>query len=155
MLAAALVAAASVPLQAQTRDGGESIKAWLQSYDAAFNAKDLARLASFYHPDVTIYEGGSVNNGWLDYRDNHLGPELNEFIELQFSHTGVTPHIVDKDGRIAYVTSEYRLKVRMKEREVDTGGLETLVLVKGDDGSWRIRHSHTSTRRRPAASPSP
>ena len=96
-LAAALVVTAAVPLQAQTRDGGESIKAWLQSYDAAFNAKDLARLASFYHPDVTIYEGGGVNNGWVDYRDNHLGPELTEFSEVQFSHAGVTPHIVDKD----------------------------------------------------------
>lgn len=150
-MAAAIVAAAGVPLRAQTKDGGEGIKAWLQSYDAAFNAKDLARLATFYHPDVTIYEGGSVNDGWADYRDNHLGPELNEFLEVQYSHAGVTPHVLDKEGRLAYVISEYRLKVRMKEREIDTGGLETLVLVKGDDGSWKIRHSHTSTRRRPAA----
>lgn len=74
---------------------------------------------------------------------------------VQYSHTGVTPHLLDKKGRLAYVISEYRLKVRMKEREIDTGGLETLVLVKGDDGgSWKIRHSHTSTRRRPA-SPAP
>ncbi|MGE0453310.1 MAG: nuclear transport factor 2 family protein [Vicinamibacteria bacterium] len=152
MLAVALLAA-SVPLRAQPRDEAQSIKTWLQSYDAAFNAKDLERLAGFYHPDVTIYEGGSVNNGWLDYRDNHLGPELNEFLEVQLSHAGVTPHLMDAAGRAAYVTSEYRLKVRMKERDIDTGGLETLVLVKTDDGSWKIRHSHTSSRRRPAAPP--
>jgi ketosteroid isomerase-like protein len=36
---------------------------------------------------------------------------------------------------------------------MDSGGLETLVLVKGDDGSWKIRHSHTSARRRPPAPP--
>ena len=31
--------------------------------------------------------------------------------------------------------------------------LETLVLIKGPDGTWRIRHSHTSSRpaRRPGA----
>src|SRR3970040_2934001 len=54
------------------------IQKWVRDYDAAFNGKDLGRLASFYHPDVTIYEGGSINAGWVDYRDNHLGPELEE-----------------------------------------------------------------------------
>ena len=39
--------------------------------------KDLTR-AAFYHPDVTIYEGGSVNTGWADYRNHHLGLELEQ-----------------------------------------------------------------------------
>ena len=40
-----------------------------------------------YHPDVTIYEGGGINNGWIDYRDRHLGPELKSFEDLQFGHS--------------------------------------------------------------------
>jgi hypothetical protein len=43
----------------------------------------------------------------------------------------------------AYAVSTYSLKAKMGERAVDSGGLETLVLVKGDDGRWKIRHSHT------------
>jgi ketosteroid isomerase-like protein len=41
----------------------------------------------------------------------------------------------------------------MGEREIDSRGLETLVLLKGPDGNWKIRHSHTSSRpvRRPPA----
>ena len=77
------------------------------------------------------------------------------FITVSFVHTNVVPHIVGADKRAAYVTSEYGLKARMKDREVDAGGLETLLLLKGDDGAWRIRHSHTSSRRRPAATPTP
>lgn len=39
----------------------------------------------------------------------------------------------------------------MGERELDSEGLETLALIKMPDGSWKIRHSHTSSRpRRPA-----
>lgn len=38
----------------------------------------MNKLSTFYHPDVTIFEGGGVNNGWIDYRDRHLGPELCE-----------------------------------------------------------------------------
>ena len=129
-----------------------AIEAWLKGYDAAFNAKDLEKLATFYHPDVTIYEGGGVNNGWVDYRDRHLGPELKAFENLQFGHSN-TKVTVLPGGHSAYATAEYSIKAKMGEREIDSRGLETLVLIRGADGSWKIRHSHTSSRpaRRPAA----
>lgn len=131
-------------------DDVRAIEGMLQQYDAAFNAKDLDRLGTLYHPDVTIYEGGGVNNGWADYRDHHLGPELKEFQDLQFSHSNRKVNVV-ADGRAAYVTSTYTIKARMGERAIDAGGLETLIVVKTSDGSWKIRHSHTSSRpRRPA-----
>ena len=60
-------------------DDVADIKQLLTSYDEAFNAKSMDRLAAFYHPDVTIFEGGGVNRGWADYRDHHLGPEMAEF----------------------------------------------------------------------------
>lgn len=128
----------------------QQIEQWLAAYDAAFNAKDLARLGEFYHPDVTIYEGGGIDNGWAAYRDHHLAPELKAFENLQFGHTDRTVHVVG-DGRTAYATASYFIKARMGERMIDSGGLETLVLVKSADGTWKIRHSHTSSRpRRPA-----
>jgi uncharacterized protein YcnI len=133
--------------------GGDAaaIEAWLKGYDAAFMAKDLEKLATFYHPDVTIYEGGGINNGWADYRDHHLGPELKAFENLQFGHTN-TKVTVLPGGQSAYATSEYSIKAKMGERQLDSTGLETLVLVKGSDGNWKIRHSHTSSRpRRPPA----
>ncbi len=131
---------------------GESsaVETWLKGYDAAFNAKDLDKLATFYHPDVTIYEGGGINNGWVDYRDRHLGPELKAFARLQFEHSN-TRVIVLPGGQSAYATSDYSIKAKMGERDIDSRGLETLVLVKDSAGNWKIRHSHTSSRpaRRP------
>jgi ketosteroid isomerase-like protein len=129
-----------------------TLKAFVEAYDRAFNAKDLNRLAAFYHHDVTIFEGGHVNTGWIDYRDNHIGPELKEMEDLQFAHVEVAPHVL-ADGT-AYVTSEYRLKTKVDGKPVDAEGLETLVLVKGADGAWKIRHSHTSSRRKPSGQPS-
>lgn len=54
----------AVALQAT---GGEAaaIEAWLTAYDAAFMAKDFDKLATFSHSDVTIYEGGGINDGGL------------------------------------------------------------------------------------------
>lgn len=127
-----------------------AVEAWLKGYDAAFNAKDVSKLAPFYHPDVTIYEGTGINNGWADYRDRHLGPELKAFENLEFGHTDTKVTLMP-GGESAYATSRYTIKAKMGERLLDSEGLETLVLVKTPDG-WKIRHSHTSSRpRRPAA----
>ena len=126
-----------------------SVEAWLKGYDAAFMAKDLNRLAAFYHPDVTIYEGAGINNGWADYRDRHLGPELKMFENLEFAHSG-TKVAVLPGGDSAYAVSRYTIKAKMGERMLDNEGLETLLLIKTAEG-WKIRHSHTSGRaRRPA-----
>lgn len=143
-------AAAPTSATAQTSGDAGAIEGWLKGYDAAFLAKDLDRLAAFYHPDVTIYEGTGINHGWVDYRDRHLGPELKAFSDLQFAHTGYSVTVLP-GGQSAYATSRYTIKAKMGQRDLDSEGLETLVLVKMPDGSWRIRHSHTSSRaRRPA-----
>ena len=121
---------------------------WLVGYDEAFSAKDLEKLASFYHPDVTIFEGGGVNRGWADYRDHHLGPELEEFENLKFEHTAVKARALGDAS--AYVTAEYHLATQYRDRNIDVTGLATLILVKSENGDWKIRHSHTSRRPRQA-----
>lgn len=145
-IAVLLALASHFAVGAQSSDA-QNIEEWLKSYDVAFNAKDLDKLATFYHPDVTIYEGAGVNNGWVDYRDHHLGPELKAFENLQFGHTNRRVQMLA--DRAALVTSEYFIKAKMKDRMLDSIGRETLVLEKQSDGSWKIRHSHTSGRARP------
>src|SRR5712691_5997393 len=110
------------------------IRAWLEQYETALNARDLDRLAHFYHPDVTIYEGGGVNTGWADYRDHHLGPELGEMEGLRLTHANV--QVQPLGSAAAYVISEYRLRARVRDQDVDATGLETLILVRGQDGRW-------------------
>lgn len=139
-----LVVATSASAQASSDEG--AITAWLQSFDRAFVAKALDKLASFYYSDVTIFVGGGVDNGWADYRDYHIGPELKGFENLQFEDRNIAVHVLD-DGRVAYVTSEGALKARANDRDIDSAGLETLVLVKVGK-AWNIRHSHTSARGR-------
>ena len=137
---------AASPSFGQTEE--QTIAKWLAGYDAALNARNLDRLAAFYHPDATIVEGAGVNNGWADYRDHHLGPELKAFETLEFAHSNTRVHMLS--DRAAYVTSQYTIKAKLKDRIIDAEGRETLVLTKMPDNTWRIRHSHTSSRARPA-----
>ena len=117
-------------------------------YDAAFVAKDLDRLAAVYHPDVTIIEGGGVNTGWVDYRDNHIGPELKSFSDLKFSHSNIRVQMLGSDA--AYVTSEYAIETTTANGLSKSSGLETDVLVRQND-RWLIRHTHSSARRQRGA----
>ena len=121
----------------------KSFAAFFAHYDAAFVAKDLDRLATLYHPDVTIFEGGGVNSGWVDYRDNHIGPELKSFNGLKFSHSNIKVQILGSDA--AYVTSEYAIETTTANGPSKSSGLETDVLVR-QNGRWLIRHTHTSAR---------
>ena len=133
------------PVRSAAQTANADIVAFFTAYDAAFNAKDLAKLAAMYHPDVTIFEGSGINRGWVDYRDNHLGPELKSFQNLQWAHSNIVVHQLGENA--AYVTADYSIKYQVGERAVDSGGIATHVLVK-DQGVWKIRHSHTAARRR-------
>jgi uncharacterized protein (TIGR02246 family) len=132
-------------VQGQESPDQKAIAAFFASYDKAFNTKDLAALGALYHPDVTVYEGGGINPGWADYRDRHLGPELKAFGNLKFSHEKVSVRLIGPDA--AYVTAEYLLDAVMDGKDIRSGGLATYVLIR-EAGQWKIRHSHTSSRRR-------
>ena len=136
-----IAAGAGLPAQSIPPD----IAAFFKAYDTAFNARDIDKLATLYHPEVTIFEGSGINRGWVDYRDNHLGPELTSFQDLQWAHTNLVVHMLGDAA--AYVTGDYSIKYKIGDRAVDSGGIATHVLVK-EQGAWRIRHSHTAARRR-------
>ena len=144
-IVASLVALGAAGLSAQT--GPSDIAAFFKAYDAAFNARDIEKLATMYHADVTIFEGAGINRGWADYRDNHLGPELKSFQDLAWAHSNIVVHMLGESA--AYVTADYTIKYKVGERAVDSGGIATHVLLK-EGGQWRIRHSMTAARRRPA-----
>jgi uncharacterized protein (TIGR02246 family) len=139
----ASVLAGPITLNAQSRE--PEVLAFFKAYDAAFNARDIDKLATMYHADVTIFEGSGINTGWIDYRDNHLGPELKSFQDLVWSHSKIVVHMLGDTS--AYVTADYAIKYKAGERAVDSGGIATHVLVK-EQGNWKIRHSHTAARRR-------
>lgn len=149
LVAVIVAAGGGVGLGAQEPVDVKVITALFADYDRAFIAKDLDRLGTFYHPDVTVYEGGGINPGWADYRDRHLGPELKSFGDLKFEHVKVAVRMIGPDA--AYVTAEYLLDATANGKEIRSGGLATYVVIR-EAGQWKIRHSHTSSRRRTPAS---
>jgi ketosteroid isomerase-like protein len=112
---------------------------------AAFSqAKNLSAMDTLFAPEggVHIIEGAGVNHGWADYRDNHLGPELESFENFEYRFYAVEPTV---RGNVAWTSLRYDLAVDTERGHIDREGRGTAVLEKRD-GRWLIVHLHTSGR---------
>ncbi|MDQ6822889.1 MAG: nuclear transport factor 2 family protein [Candidatus Eremiobacteraeota bacterium] len=119
-----------------------AVRAQLNASAHAFETHDLDALAKTFVNDssLTIFEGGEVNNGWTDYRDNHIKPEMAEITSVQYSLSNIKAHI---DHRTAWATFNYHIVGSTAKRSFDSNGIGTAILQK-IQGRWLIVHWHST-----------
>jgi len=115
----------------------------------AFAENDMPTLDKIWANDeaVTVFENGSANYGWNDYRNNHLRPEMKEFTNTKYSSTDMK---VKVSGKTAWATFKYAISGDSAGKHFDSGGLGTAILEKRG-GRWVIVHWHSSAPRRQPA----
>ncbi len=147
-LTAGITVAFRSPIAAQGDDEAAARQALLQNA-AGFERNDLAAVSAVWADDeaVTVFENGSANYGWADYRDHHLGPEIKEMKNVKYPLTDIKVRV---SGKTAWATFKYAISADFRERHMDSNGLGTAVLEKRARG-WQIVHWHTSSSRRPPA----
>jgi ketosteroid isomerase-like protein len=61
-------------------DGAETteVKGVIQQFHQALDRHDVAAIEVLVSADVVVLENGHRNDGWPDFRDNHLIPEFKE-----------------------------------------------------------------------------
>lgn len=143
VLGAALVASAASP-----EDG--AIRKVLADYQAAMEARSVEKLAAVVTDDLLILEGTHKNDGWADYRDKHIGPEMAEWKE--FKVAGPVISRLEAGGALAYAVQEATFTIIAAEGPVVMLGAETFVLGKTGD-RWKIKHVHMSSKRLAAVKP--
>ena len=141
-----------------TPDDEAAVRDTLMRSAASFAKNDTAEATKVWANDesLTVFESGHANYGWIDYRDHHLFPEMNEMKNAKYEFSDMKIHLA---GSTAWATMKYSIAADVgeagKTRHVEGGGFATAVLEKRGDG-WRIVHWHSSAPRRPpAATPSP
>jgi len=139
-----LVGSAAGVWAGQSGDADDIVQA-LNAYAAAVTSKNIEAMAEWVTEDLLIFEGAGVNRGWADYRDHHLGPELEMFEAIDYKFSDIE---AEAGGNLGWASFRYSVHIEMPERVSDSAGVGTAVLVKGDDGRWRLRHLHTTPERR-------
>jgi ketosteroid isomerase-like protein len=127
--------------------GTAEVRAVIQAVFAAVERGDIAALDTLYAgDDLTVIEGAGIDRGWAQYRDHHLGPELEAFRNFRYRPSEIEPHVV---GDMAWAIFRYTLRADYRDEALDHVGRGTAILERRGD-RWVVRHSHTSSRpRRP------
>lgn len=113
----------------------------IEAVALAFETGDLTPLDTIYHEDVTVYEDGRVEQGWLQYRDQYLLPEIEALTQRQLHLEDITVRL---SGATAWATCRYTLHALRDGEPVLTQGLRTMIFRRVA-GRWRLVHSHSST----------
>lgn len=140
-----LVAGGIMPVQGQMDDRA-AVRQTLEAFAAFVQAKDLASIDTLWATGrgVHIIEGAGVNHGWPDYRDNHLGRELESFDNFAYRFFSIEPQV---RGAVAWAAFRYELSADTPRGPLELEGRATAVLEK-QNNRWIIAHLHTSGRRR-------
>lgn len=148
----AFVVAATAALAVSSEES--AIRKVLADYRTAMEERSVAKLAEVVSDDLLVLEGTHKNDGWADYRDKHIGPEMAEWKEFKVSAPKLTR--LEIKGDMAYAVQEATYTIVEAKGTVVMLGAETLVLGKEAKG-WRIRHLHLSGKRlsppKPQATP--
>jgi ketosteroid isomerase-like protein len=137
----------SVGSQGETKDlVGEdiaAIRAVVESYHAALKSGDRESATALLSADVMVLEGGYLETA-EEYLSHHLEADM-EFTAAVVSEREIVQAVVEEN--VGWVISKSSSKGDFRGHEIDSAGVELMILRK-EDGRWKIRAIHWSSRNR-------
>ena len=114
----------------------------LIAYHAALTSGDIKAPERFVLADerFLMIEGKHFNQGWTDYRDNHLKAELADLAKVRFRLSILG---IQVDGDLATVSFMFNVLPKSGPEMDFGGGRASASLVRAGDG-WKLQQLHTS-----------
>lgn len=131
----------SITLAAQQSDNKKMIAKALTDLETAIINNDAELAGKILHDDVTILEGGGMENK-EQYLSHHFHSD-GKFLSAMDSEE--VSQEISIEGNMAWVTSKTKMKGTYSGREIDINSLELAVLKK-ENGNWKIIALHWSSR---------
>jgi ketosteroid isomerase-like protein len=142
-----LVLAGFAAAQATNR-GEADVRKVISQFESGVQARDLSKIEPLMADDLVALENGHRNDGWADFRDNHLVPEMKE--PAPESKTELVKIKVSKEMAWAYTKTE--MKVSPKTGDPINMQLWSTYILEKRGPEWKIVLLDWSLRRlRPAA----
>ncbi len=131
----------SITLAAQQSDNKKMIAKALTDLETAIINNDAELAGKILHDDVTILEGGGMENK-EQYLSHHFHSD-GKFLSAMDSEE--VSQEISVEGNMAWVTSKTKMTGTYSGREIDINSLELAVLKK-ENGNWKIIALHWSSR---------
>ena len=110
-------------------------------FHAALERGDTTAALALMADDVLVFEQGGAERSKAEYAGHHAAADA-EFARA--TESLFSGRRVQLSGNMALVTTETRTTGRFRDRDVNSAGVETMVLRRSRDG-WRIVHIHWSS----------
>lgn len=114
----------------------------VEAFHTALVGQDREAVLALLVPEVVILESGGYEASREEYAAHHLAGDM-EFSAS--TESTVERSWSGRHGDVAWVLRSASTKGNFRGREIDSRGVETMVL-KQVDGQWRIAHVHWSSR---------
>lgn len=112
----------------------QEVRSIVQSFEQALKERDLARIENLVAEDMVALENGYRNDGWKDFRDNHLIPEMKE--PAPPSRTEVIKVVATPQMGWAYSRTD--LTLTRKGGEKMEALLWSVYVLEKRDGQWKV-----------------
>jgi ketosteroid isomerase-like protein len=113
----------------------------VKAFHQALRTGDTNGVSLALASDVLIYEGGNAERSLTEYASHHMQADMAYLKGLTVTTKEQQVRIM---GDMAISTAISHSKGEFKGKAIDSIGMETLVLAKQGDGSWKIVHIHWS-----------
>lgn len=144
---AAVLVALVIPCGAMAADGDrDEVTATVAAFHGALAEGDSAAAVGVLADDLTVLESGHVET-LAEYKGHHLGADM-VFAAAVSSVRTVIDVVVE--GDTAWLLSWSDVSGTFHDRPVEAFGAELMVLSR-QDGEWKIRAIHWSSRKKPEA----
>lgn len=138
-------AAFSVQAQKPNADDVATVISTLEAYKKAIEKLDTTGTGKLFVPKSVVIESGKIEGRYQDYLAHHLGPELRDFKSFTFSDYKADV-MVDLPYAFATETYKYSIVLKKDNSMIERKGVATIILKK-ENGAWKIWQTHTSARR--------
>ena len=134
LVSAAFIAIGSAAAQAPAASPEASVRSVIEQFEQGLAARDLSKIEPLMAADLVAFENGHRNDGWVDFRDHHLVPEMKEPMppskaelvrlvatpQMGWGYTRTTMTLTRKDGSKVEVTlwSVYVVEKRAEEWKI-------------------------------------
>ncbi|MDO6719172.1 nuclear transport factor 2 family protein [Psychrosphaera sp. 1_MG-2023] len=112
----------------------------INSFHKALRSGDKKTARAFLADDIVIFEGKGVERSADEYANHHM---LSDMKYLAVINSKKLEHQVFVKNDMAYSFSRSKTTGTYKDKTVDYISLETMTLVKTDQG-WKATHIHWS-----------
>jgi ketosteroid isomerase-like protein len=106
----------------------------IEQFEQGLAERNLAKIEPLMAQDMVAFENGHRNDGWADFRDNHLVPEMQEPappMKSEFVRVTATP-------QMGWGYTKTTMTLTRKGGEKVEAVLWSMYVLEKREGAWKI-----------------